>query len=73
MRRHMAVRKTGVVMLTGIGDNLNDLQILETAGYSACPGDGHPGIFSVVDYIACPALEGAVADVCEHFLFEKDN
>ncbi|NCB28324.1 MAG: HAD family hydrolase [Clostridia bacterium] len=56
-----------------IGDNLNDLQILETAGYSACPGDGHPGIFSVVDYIACPALEGAVADVCEHFLFEKDN
>lgn len=52
-----------------IGDNLNDMQLLETAGFSACPGDGHPAVQAFADFVACPAYEGAVADACEHFIF----
>ncbi len=52
-----------------IGDNLNDLQILQAAGYSACPEDGHTDILPLVDYVACPAYEGAVADACDYFIF----
>lgn len=54
-----------------IGDNLNDLQLLETAGYSACPGDGHPTVLPTVDFISCPACEGAFACACEHFIFQS--
>ena len=52
-----------------VGDNLNDLQLLETAGRSACPGDGHPDVQPLVDYVACPAQEGAFAEACAHFVF----
>lgn len=61
----------GLEETLAVGDNLNDLQLLETAGVSACPGDGHPALFPLVDYVACPACEGAVADACEHFIWVK--
>lgn len=51
-----------------IGDNLNDLQLLSTAGHSACPGDAHPDVLPAVDFVACPAQEGAVACACDHFI-----
>lgn len=56
-----------------VGDNLNDIELLQTAGLSACPGDGHPDIKSLVDYVACPAYEGAFADACEHFRLDLQN
>lgn len=54
-----------------IGDNLNDVQLLNAAGYSACPGDAHPAVPALVDFVACPAHEGAFADACEHFIFQS--
>ncbi len=50
-----------------IGDHLNDVELLTTAGHSACPGDAHPAIQKLVHFVACPAQEGAVADACAHF------
>lgn len=54
-----------------IGDNLNDLELLSTAGYSACPGDAHPDVLPAVRFVSCPAHEGAVACACEHFIFRS--
>ena len=34
-----------------IGDDVNDLQIIEKIGLSACPGDAMPQVLKVVDYI----------------------
>lgn len=55
----------------GVGDNLNDLQLLETAGHSACPGDAHPEIRAMAEFVSRPAREGAVAGACEHFIFSS--
>jgi hypothetical protein len=47
-----------------IGDNHNDLDLLHTAGQSACPGDGTEEAKAAADYVCCPAPEGAFADFC---------
>ena len=60
-----------IAQTLAIGDNLNDLQLLQAAGYSACPGDGHPAVLPMVDFISCPAQEGAFACACEHFIFQS--
>ena len=52
-----------------IGDNENDIQLLDAAGLAACPGDGTDSAKAHADYICCPAAEGAFADLCEHYLF----
>ncbi|MDY2968654.1 MAG: Cof-type HAD-IIB family hydrolase [Butyricicoccus pullicaecorum] len=55
-----------------IGDNENDIQLLDAAGTSACPADGTDTAKAHADYVCCPAHEGAFADMCEHYIFEKD-
>lgn len=52
-----------------IGDNENDLQLLEAAGVAGCPGDGTASARAAADYVCCPAYEGAFADFCERYLF----
>ena len=52
-----------------IGDNENDVQLLDTAGKSACPGDATDTAKAHADYVCCPAQEGAFADMCEHFIY----
>tara|TARA_Y100001936_G_C16050495_1_gene657502 strand:- start:279 stop:773 length:495 start_codon:yes stop_codon:yes gene_type:complete len=34
-----------------IGDDLNDLEIMSSVGFSATPSDGHPKIKDIADYI----------------------
>lgn len=51
-----------------IGDNENDVQLLDTAGSSACPGDATDTAKAHADYVCCAAHEGAFADMCEHFI-----
>ena len=50
----------GKKLLVCIGDERNDLPMLEMADYSFCPADG-----AVADQFpnVCPCAEGAVADV----------
>ena len=40
-----------------IGDDVNDLEVLQRAGLSACPGDAMPAVCGIVQY-RCVALGG---------------
>lgn len=39
----------------GVGDSMNDIEMIETVGYSVCMGDGSPTLKAKSDYV-CPAL-----------------
>ena len=49
-----------------IGDNQNDVELFETAGFSACPLDATEDAKNKAEYICCNAHEGAVSDFCEY-------
>ena len=40
----------------GVGDSMNDIEMIETVGYSVCMGDGSPTLKAKSDYV-CPPLE----------------
>ncbi len=40
-----------------IGDDVNDLSVMEMVGLSACPGDGMEAVKNIADYV-CKALGG---------------
>lgn len=49
-----------------IGDDVNDLEIIQYSGLSACPADAFPLIQKSVDYICSqPGGEGAFREVAE--------
>lgn len=49
-----------------VGDDLNDLPVLERAGFSACPADADPGVRARVHHVcALPGGQGAVREICE--------
>jgi 3-deoxy-D-manno-octulosonate 8-phosphate phosphatase (KDO 8-P phosphatase) len=52
-----------------IGDDINDLETLKAAGFSASPADGLPAIVGAVDYV-CQKKggEGAVREIIEMIL-----
>ncbi|MDD3049432.1 MAG: Cof-type HAD-IIB family hydrolase [Bacilli bacterium] len=55
----------------GIGDNLNDLQLLQTAGLGAAVANSHKDILSVADYICTSNNnEGGVGEVIEKFILK---
>ena len=45
-----------------MGDSLNDLEMLETAGVSVAMGDGVEKVRAAADIVTCPASEGGVAE-----------
>ena len=49
-----------------IGDNQNDVELFETAGFSGCPLDATEDAKNKAEYICCNAHEGAVSDFCEY-------
>lgn len=52
-----------------IGDDVNDIQPMQTAGYSACPADSADEVKKAADYI-CKATggNGAAREFCELIL-----
>lgn len=49
-----------------IGDDLNDLEAIQLAGYTACPADSAPEILEEADYICTKrGGEGAFREFCE--------
>ncbi|MFK7872415.1 MAG: HAD hydrolase family protein [Oligoflexales bacterium] len=52
-----------------IGDDDNDLECLQKAGWSACPRDAHPSVQKSVHYV-CKQKGGfgAVREFCDHIL-----
>lgn len=49
-----------------VGDDLNDLECMQMAGYSCCPADAHERIKEIADYVAgkCGGA-GAVREVID--------
>lgn len=61
--------------LAYVGDDLNDLEVLRRAGFSACPADADPKVRAVVQYVcARNGGHGAVREVCNllHDRFESN-
>lgn len=51
------------------GDDLNDWQAMQLAGFVACPADSCAEVLQIADYISpCRGGQGAVRDMIEHLL-----
>lgn len=52
-----------------VGDDLNDLELLQACGFSIAPADAVKSIISKVDYICkAPGGKGVVAEIADKFL-----
>jgi len=52
-----------------VGDDVNDLEALQAAGFSAAPADAMPSVLRVVDYVCRrKGGEGAVREVADMIL-----
>lgn len=52
-----------------IGDDVNDLEVLQRAGLSACPGDAMPQVSAIVDYhCAVRGGYGAFREFAEYII-----
>ena len=52
----------------GIGDNDNDLELVERAGLGVAMGNASPAVKTAADYIALPVDEEGVVEVIERFV-----
>ena len=52
----------------GIGDNDNDLELVERAGLGVAMGNASPAVRAAADYIASPVDEEGVVEVIERFV-----
>ena len=60
--------RIGKDQIAYIGDDLNDLECIKYAGFSACPGDAVPTVRKIVDYVCvCKGGKGAVREVIDLF------
>ncbi|NJP98693.1 HAD family phosphatase [Nonomuraea sp. FMUSA5-5] len=51
--------------IAAVGDNPNDLDMIELAGLGAAVGDGHPALRAAADVVVRACADGAVAHVVE--------
>lgn len=52
-----------------IGNDINDIGLIKTCGYSLCPRDAHPEVLKEVDYVLKKrGGEGVIGEFCEVFL-----
>ncbi|GGO62479.1 HAD family hydrolase [Nonomuraea cavernae] len=64
--RELAVsRGVPLTQVAAIGDNPNDLDMIETAGLGVAVGDGHPDVRAASDVVVGACADGAVADLVE--------
>lgn len=57
-----------------IGDDVNDIEILQAVGFSACPSDAHPKIKEIVDYVTnAKGGEGVFREVADLILNANGN
>ena len=56
-----------------IGDNLNDLSMIEAAGLGVAVGNAVDGLKAAANYVAVTNDEGAVARVIEKFGYIKND
>lgn len=55
-----------------IGDEINDLQVMQAVGYSICPADANDSVKKIANYITnAKGGEGVVREVVDEFFEEK--
>lgn len=64
---HRLTKKLGIAQehVVAIGDNENDAQMLDFAGYSAAPENAMPLIRQQADVVLCPCMSGALAQLIQ--------
>ncbi|MDF1605477.1 HAD hydrolase family protein [Nocardioides sp. YIM 152315] len=60
-----ADRGVDLADVAAIGDNPNDIPMIEVAGLGIAVGDGHPDVVASADLVVGPCASGAVADAVE--------
>ncbi|MEV4188920.1 HAD-IIB family hydrolase [Streptosporangium canum] len=65
LRELAASRGMPLEWVAAIGDNPNDIDMIETAGLGAAVGDGHPEVRAAADVVVGACADGAVADLVE--------
>ncbi|MFD0681300.1 MULTISPECIES: Cof-type HAD-IIB family hydrolase [unclassified Paenibacillus] len=65
----MLANRLGIDMqeVIAIGDNLNDLEMIRTAGLGVAVGNAHPELKAHAQYVAKSHLEDAVAEVIQKY------
>jgi 3-deoxy-D-manno-octulosonate 8-phosphate phosphatase (KDO 8-P phosphatase) len=57
-----------------MGDDVNDIALLEKVGLSACPADARPEVKEIVHFVArSPGGRGAVRELCDLVLGAKGH
>ena len=52
-----------------MGDDVNDLELIQNIEISACPKDAHPECLKAANYVSCKnGGEGCVRDFCEYVI-----
>lgn len=52
-----------------VGDDINDLECMQGAGYSCCPSDAHEIVRRTVDYVASKSRgAGAIREIIDKFI-----
>ena len=72
----MLARRTHVkpANMLFMGDDVNDLPLLERVGVSAAPADAAREVLAMADYVSPkPGGHGAVRDVCEQLLHARGH
>jgi Cof subfamily protein (haloacid dehalogenase superfamily) len=68
LRALAAARGVPMSEVAAIGDNPNDIDMVEAAGLGAAVGDGHPGVIAAADVVVGSCASGAVADLVDRVL-----
>ncbi|MFI0352643.1 Cof-type HAD-IIB family hydrolase [Actinomadura sp. 9N407] len=68
LRELAAARGVPMSRIAAIGDNPNDIDMVQAAGLGAAVGDGHPGVLAAADVVVGACASGAVADLVDRVL-----
>lgn len=64
--------KVPIEKTIAVGDNLNDISMIEIAGLGCAVGNGEKELKDIADYVAPTCDEGAVADIIKKFGYKND-
>ncbi|WP_141585623.1 Cof-type HAD-IIB family hydrolase [Actinomadura sp. WMMA1423] len=68
LRELAASHGVALSTIAAIGDNPNDLDMIQAAGLGAAVGDGHESVRAAADVVVAPCADGAVADLVTRVL-----
>jgi len=73
LRKFCELKGIDIKDTLAIGDNYNDVTMLEAAGHTGCPSNAADDIKAIVDYVSpLDCDQGAFADIVNHFVFKED-